>query len=477
MRKEKVYPPVRLAVPKGVVSKKYSLSDDQFYFLHILTREIQKSDSQKEKDDYVRLSIKLLEKQVGRNAKESVIDPLVDLKLVQIQTSKERGTEVYSAGNFSKGYRLTDQHRKSVIEDKLELVYIMGTTTLARRLFKLRIKRREEALQEYPYLQREYNWIRQLRFDTDKAMELHEGFLSKGRRDKGNYTKGTVFRVESDMLVLSKLSEGSFEFSSAGARVSTAVANTVSEFRCCLMDQEGNHYREIDLKSSQFLFLLKALYLRVKYQVADSLTNSLLEYAHESVSLEDEVFGTHTDLRQFCNVVLFDDVYLWSLIDSNLEMTQEEIWDPKLEANIKVKSSTPITRPNVSREERSDFKYDLLKYILYNYHTMRVDVKLSAAFRANFPSVLSFLEQCTIESARVRKSSETALLLQSYEACFVHQFALDRLQQAFPDRLFYTVHDSFGVPEDIVDECFDIIAKAVGDHLGIKDGSVVLKIG
>ena len=91
-----------------------------------------------------------------------------------------------------------------------------------------------------------------------------KGFLSKGRRKNGRYTKGTVFRVESDMLALSKLSEGSFEFSSAGGRVSTAVANTVSEFRCCLMDQEGNHYREIDLKSSQFLFLLKALYLRVK---------------------------------------------------------------------------------------------------------------------------------------------------------------------------------------------------------------------
>jgi hypothetical protein len=407
LRKEKVYPPVRLAVPKGVVSKKYSLSDDQFYFLHILIREIQKADSQKEKDDYVRLSIKLLEKQVGRNAKESVIDPLVDLKLVQIQTSKARGTEVYSAGNFSKGYRLTDQHRKSVIEDNLELIYIKDTSNLARRLFKLRNKRKVEALKEYPYLQREYNWIRQLRFDTDKAMELHEGFLSK----------------------------------------------------------------------SQFLFLLKALYLRVKYQVADNLTNRLLEYAHESVSLEDEVFGTHTDLRQFCYVVLFDDIYTWSLIDSNLEMIQEEIWDPKLEANIKVKSSTPINRPNVSREERSEFKYDLLKYVLYNNHTKRVDVKLSAAFRANFPSVLSFLEQCVIESARVRKSSETALLLQSYEAFFVHQFALDRLQQAFPDRIFYTVHDSFGVPEDIVDECFDIIVKAVGDHLGIKDGSVVLKIG
>jgi hypothetical protein len=401
---------------------------------------------------------------------------LVDLKLVQIQTSKGRGTEVYSAGNFSKGYRLTDQHRISVIEDNLDLIYIKDTSTLARRLFKLRFKRREEALKEYPYLQREYNWIRQLRFDTDKAMELHEGFLSKGRREKGNYTNGTVFRVESDMLVLSKLSEGSFEFSSEGGRVSTAVANTVSEFRCCLMDQGGNHYREIDIKSSQFLFLLKALYFRVKYQITDNLITSLLEFTQESVSLEDEVFGTSTDFRQFCNVVLFDDVYLWSLIDSNLEMNQAEIWDPELEANIKVKSSTPIISPRVSKEERSEFKYDLLKFILYNYHTMRVDVKLSAAFRANFPSVLSFLEQCTNESARVRKSSETALLLQSYEAFFVHQFALDRLQQAYPDRLFYTVHDSFGVPEDIVYECFDIVAKAVEDHLGLKDGSVVLKI-
>jgi hypothetical protein len=238
------------------------------------------------------------------------------------------------------------------------------------------------------------------------------------------------------------------------------------------MDQGGNHYREIDIKSSQFLFLLKALYFRVKYQITDNLITSLLEFTQESVSLEDEVFGTSTDFRQFCNVVLFDDVYLWTLIDSNLEIQQEEDTD----SQFIVTSSKPSIKPKISKEERSAFKLDLLKYILYNYHTSKVEVRLTEAFRANFPNVLSFLEDCTIESAGRKKSSKTALLLQSYEAFFVHQFALDRLEQAFPDRLFYTVHDSFGVPEDIVEECFDIIAKAVEDHLGLKDGSVVLKI-
>jgi hypothetical protein len=238
------------------------------------------------------------------------------------------------------------------------------------------------------------------------------------------------------------------------------------------MDPAGNHYKEIDIKTSQFLFLLKALYLCKVHQVQQNLTDSLICYIDCHVDLKDEVFGTNTDLRQFYNVVVFEDIYKWFADRSSY--TDADKADSK--SNITTINSTTQTASRITREERYESKIELLQDVLYNYHTRKKDTPMSRAFRANFPNALAFLEQCAFESERVKKSSGTALLLQSYEAFFVHQFALDRLEQAFPDRLFYTVHDSFGVPEDIVEECFDIIAKAMEDHLGLNDGSVVLKI-
>lgn len=413
----------------------------------------------------------ILTKQVSSNSRKLVIEPLLQLGLIEIQLNS-KGGELYSRGRLTKGYRLSPSLLSDVLADKLKLYRIDGTTTLARRLFKLRLERKVSALANKAFLKREYDWMVQLRFDREKAVELHELFQTKGSRPKGKYTKGTMMRVESDFEILSNLSTGDFEFNEKGGRVYSAITTAVSDFRCCLMDPDGNHYIEIDIKTSQFLFLLKALYLRKVHQVQQNLTDSLICYIDCHVDLKDEVFGTNTDLRQFYNVVVFEDIYQWFADRSNY--TDVGKADPK--SNITSINSTIQTASRITREERYESKIELLQDVLYNYHTRKKDTPMSRAFRANFPNALAFLEQCAFESERVKKSSETALLLQSYEAFFVHQFALDRLQQAFPDRLFYTVHDSFGVPEDIVYECFDIVAKAVEDHLGLKDGSVVLKI-
>jgi hypothetical protein len=470
VRKKKVYSSVRLILPRGIKVKELKLSNEQLYFLNLLTRDVLRINSPKQKVDFLRYRMDFLVRQVSSNARKLVIEPLLQLGWIEIQPNA-KGSEMYSKGRLTKGYRLSPNLLSAVLTDKLKLYRIDGTTTLARRLFKLRLERKESALASKAFLKREYDWMVQLRFDRDKATNLHEEFMSKGRRPKGKYTKGTMMRVESDFEILSNLSSGDFEFNEKGGRVYSAIATAVSDFRCCLMDPNGNHYLEIDIKTSQFLFLLKALYLRKVHQVQQNLTDSLIGFIDCDVDLKDEVFGTNTDLRQLYNVVVFDDIYQW--FSDRSSFNDAEKADPK--SNITRINSTTQTASRILKEERSESKMELLQDVLYNYHTRKKDTPMSRAFRANFPNVLSFLEQCAIESERVKKSSETSLLLQSYEAFFVHQFALDRLEQAFPDRLFYTVHDSFGVPEDIVDECFDIIAKAVEDHFGLKDGSVVLK--
>ena len=57
--------------------------------------------------------------------------------------------------------------------------------------------------------------------------------------------------------------------------------------------------------------------------------------------------------------------------------------------------------------------------------------------------------------------------MQKYEAHFFHFIALDLLEAQFPNRTFYVVHDSIGIPEDIVEDAQRLLNEALGKHLGL----------
>jgi hypothetical protein len=73
------------------------------------------------------------------------------------------------------------------------------------------------------------------------------------------------------------------------------------------------------------------------------------------------------------------------------------------------------------------------------------------------------------ESKNRKKSADLAVITQSYEAHFFHKVALNSLTEQFPDRQFYVVQDSIGVPEDISSESKTILNKALFNHLGIPN--------
>jgi len=47
---------------------------------------------------------------------------------------------------------------------------------------------------------------------------------------------------------------------------------------------------------------------------------------------------------------------------------------------------------------------------------------------------------------------------------------LDLLEAQFPNRTFYVVHDSIGIPEDIVEDAQKLLNEALGRHLGLASG-------
>lgn len=54
---------------------------------------------------------------------------------------------------------------------------------------------------------------------------------------------------------------------------------------------------------------------------------------------------------------------------------------------------------------------------------------------------------------------------------FFHRYGLDAITSAFPDREFYVVHDSIGVPADIAEDCGVHLNRSLKQHLGIPEAT------
>ena len=80
------------------------------------------------------------------------------------------------------------------------------------------------------------------------------------------------------------------------------------------------------------------------------------------------------------------------------------------------------------------------------------------------------------ESTQQKKSADLAKITQAYESYFFHTVGLDELVKAYPSREFYLVHDSVGAPEDIAEECQQILNEALERHLGIPAGLNLISV-
>ena len=149
-----------------------------------------------------------------------------------------------------------------------------------------------------------------------------------------------------------------------------------------------------------------------------------------------------------------------------LETAHDEDW-VQLEENLTVKT-TIVASNKPMTVNRGDFKTSVMKDILFNYYTRKSTIPtIAKAFNESYPSVTQFLELLTSESTSKERSRDLARLVQKYEAHFFHFIALDLLEAQFPNRTFYVVHDSIGIPEDIVEDAQVLLNEAIAKHFGL----------
>jgi hypothetical protein len=239
------------------------------------------------------------------------------------------------------------------------------------------------------------------------------------------------------------------------------------EIRKCLLDSNGNHFIELDLRSSQIVFLCKALSLTIEYSIYENYHSQLLEFVSNDVDIYSPSINQYTDIAAFIRSVLSDDIYS-ELYHLEAEYSQE--WKPENDG-LTSKSSSWISLDAFLTKDRGLFKKQVLSELLFNYYTRtQLIPKLVRAFEESYPNVVQLLKGMASESNHWKKSADLAEVTQAYESYFFHGVGLDALVQAYPDREFYIVHDSVGAPEDIAEECQQILNKALERHLGIPAG-------
>lgn len=460
-------PAVQLIVPISVLTKKdQKLSESQLYFLHLLTTRVLRSG--KPPMHFYPLKLVLLEKQLGSKPRERQIQPLVDIGYVIVQLNKD-GIETYEAGVRPKSYRLSDDLIKEVLSHRIKGFYSKSGSPLSKRLLTLRTEQRTNAIAHSRTLAKEYEWICGLTFEEEKARDLQYQFEQTGKRGSKKYTREASLRLESDVQVLSQPNTGDFTFSYNGIRLTTAVANAMREMRTCLLDDRSNHFIELDLKSSQLVFLCKALYHVYSQGITVDYKKQLLGLIEEPVDLSELDGIVPSDVKAFIHHVAYGDIY------RELQIIEQEYsteWNDLSEGVLFKGYSIPTAKRY--SETRADFKVKVMKEVLFNFHTRKHDFpKLALAFKESYPSVVQLLEAIAEECIGSKKSKDVSIITQTYEAYFFHHLALKALIEEFPSRQFYVVHDGIGVPEDISEEALNVLRRALQSFIGLSNSNLL----
>ena len=454
-------PAVQMVVPKPFYDLYCgTLSDEQFYFVHLLSKKMLETTNSHQ---YINLNIKILSRQIGSKPRERQIQQLIVLGLVEMQPTTS-SKESYLAGKRGKGYRLNDSLRMAVLSENIIAYWSAQGSTLSRRLKRLWIELREEALQGLPLLKREYDWLRKLSIDTQRAEDYKVQFEATGTRGSKPFTKRSSVRLDSDVFALSRLNEGDFLFTFNGSRLTTAVTGAMREMRKCLLDSRGEHMVELDLRSSQIVFLCKAIVLCDEHSIKSNYHSFLMSHITDDVNIFKHSQSKKDDRSAFIQQVLSGDIYTELY---HLEAGYKSEWATGPDG-IQYKSSSRISLDRFLTKDRSSFKKKVLADLLFNYYTRTKNIPtLAIAFEECYPSVVEFLKGVARESTSSRRSADLAEVTQSFESYFFHRLGLDALTSAFPDREFYVVHDSIGVPDDIIEYCVAIINNVLQDHLAI----------
>ena len=401
---------------------------------------------------------------------KQVVFPLRTDRVIEVNDS-------YSTDlNFCKEYGFNKDIIQEIVRDEYTEVYITKNT-LINRINDWQRETLSRQIKQYHFIASEADMLLHLNINNSALEQLYEQRVEDIKQsDKKNkklaITNATRHKQEILQLKEAKdLLDARVRYISG--RVYHPFVNCPKEFRKAVVDDEGQPYVEVDLRSSQAVFLCKVIAIALKHKLitfeygeqaeaSDNLIEQIIPLLDEPINvLEEGVYAS--DFRAFVSAVFFDDIYE----DANPENISQNAYMQVDDEVYLVHSSARISGSKTLRgEQRDQAKRQFFKDIFFNYYNkenygVKGQLSISSEYLEDFAktyyTVYEFCRICALQSKEGKKKSrDLALLLQQTESKYFHELMPAVLTELKPFN-YFVVHDAIYVPqkhqEAVIEAC------------------------
>ena len=369
--------------------------------------------------------------------------------------------------NYCKEYGFNKDILQEIIREEYTEVYITKNT-LINRINDWQRETLSRQIKQHPFIASEADMLLHLKIDASALKQLYEQRIvdikqSDEKKKKLAITNTT--RHKENILQLTEardLLDARVRYISG--RVYHPFVNCPKEFRKAVVDDEGQPYVEVDLRSSQAVFLCKVIAVALKQRLityeygkqataSDNLIEQIIPLLDEPINvLEEGVYPS--DFRAFVSAVFFDDIYE----DANPKNTSQNAFIQVDDEVYLVHSTARMSgSKTLVGEARDQAKRLFFKDIFFNYYNrenygVKGQLSISSEYLEDFAKtyyiVYEFCRICALQSKEKKKSRDLALLLQQTESKFFHEMVSTAIQKPFN---YFIVHDALYVPKEYQD--------------------------
>jgi len=447
----------------------------QAHFISLLTHRIVSNYPDGDWRLPKQISRKYLCHHYTTNYSKTVIEPLIASGWV---TKYDK----FSVGKFAKSYGLSDELRQEVLAGRTTNV-LLRKNTLIRAIINWRHESQQRQFAKYPFLVDEAKMLLNLNIDEDILSSELKKRIRKIRASSKYKDKGLVIKqaIAAKQRLL-QMSNASFidevRIRYVSGRVYHPLVNCPKEFRKAVVDDEKCSWVEVDLRSSQAVFLCKLISMALTKGLFTCLPTTNEFQLREPnklegyLSLQNRRYNTEpfpNDFIQFYTDVFYGDIYK---IASKRGLQKSGNVSMHSEAGIAYPSVSEIEGYRQSRSQRNKDKRHFFKHIFFNKYksenstSKKLGSEYIGLFKNRYPTVFHFCrELARLSPHPEKKSRELALLLQRTESNFFHL----QVSQEFLMRFgipHYVVHDAIYLPNESLTEAYGPIIAASQIYFG-----------
>ena len=425
------------------------------------------------------LTAVFLEYMYGSRVIPQLITPLRQEGIIEVNDSYS--TDLHK----SKEYGFNRDIIKQIIDDEFTEVYITKNT-LINRINDWQRETLSRQIKKSRFIETEADMLLNLSIDTTALEQLYSQRIedikqSSDKKKKLAITNATRYKEEILQLTEARdLLDARVRYISG--RVYHPFVQCPREYRKAVVDDKGQPYVEVDLRSSQAVFICKVIAVALKHRLItyefggqataiDNLIEQIIPLLDEPINvLEEGVYPS--DFRAFVSAVFFDDIYE----DANPENISQNAYVQVGEEVYLTHSSGRLSgSKTLVGEARDQAKRQFFKDIFFNYYNkenygVKGQLSISSEYLEDFAktyyTVYEFCRICASQSKEGKKKSrDLALLLQQTESKFFHEMLPTALSLIEPFN-YFVVHDALYVPqkhrEAVINACNEEAVKFFG---------------